>query len=102
MEDWTVKDGCSNSSEEFNQIVGAVANLLREGGASVALRQDWINGKARLIVAQLAHVYGMVPVDRCTCAITHSTDADGVPLTTIDPANCTYSGHMDPAEAFDR
>lgn len=61
--DWTVKDGRSNSSDEYEQLVDAVAALLREGSASGVLSHQWVATKAALIVAQLAHVHNVGPLE---------------------------------------
>jgi hypothetical protein len=61
---WTVdpKTGRSNSSEQFEAMVNEVESLIRGSGFSL------INGRvgtvAQLIVAQLAHVHGLVPSDQ--------------------------------------
>lgn len=58
-EDWTAKDGRSNSSDEFEAIAKHVESLIRADAHKL------INGRAddtaRLIVAQLAHNLGMRP-----------------------------------------
>lgn len=57
--DWTVKDGRSNSSDEFLRLIDEVDSIIRDSGHSL------IRGKtksvARLIMAQLAHVHGLAP-----------------------------------------
>ncbi len=58
--DWTcAPDGRSNSSEKFDECVNAVQRLILDSAF------DLIRGNseavARLIVAQLAHVHGLVP-----------------------------------------
>lgn len=59
LPDWTVKDGRSNSSPDFQNLVFAVSRLIRDSA------HDLISGRtdmvARLIVAQLAHKHGMAP-----------------------------------------
>ena len=65
--DWTVKDGRSNSSDKFIEIVGHVANLMRDNGGH-CLDASWAASTARLIVAQLAHEYDFAPGEPCgTC-----------------------------------
>jgi hypothetical protein len=58
---WTERDGRSNASELFQKLAGEVARLLR-GSA-----HDLINGNAdsvaRLVVAQLAHVHKLGPME---------------------------------------
>jgi hypothetical protein len=57
---WTCDDeGRSNSSELFEELCTAVTSLIRESAhALIAGRADSV---ARLIMAQLAHVHGLVP-----------------------------------------
>lgn len=59
MEDWTAKNGVSNSSEEYIKIVKIVDNIIRGSGYSL-IRGD-TNGVARTIVSQLAHTYKFGP-----------------------------------------
>jgi len=58
--DWTRKGGRSNSSDEFEDIVSHVEGLISDSA------HDLIHGRhnavARLIVAQLAHTFHMVPL----------------------------------------
>jgi hypothetical protein len=60
--DWTAKDGRTNSSEAYLAIVAAVQRLILQSGD--ALIRGRIESIARLIVSQLAHVYGMKPDGR--------------------------------------
>lgn len=58
--DWTVKDGRSNSSDDFNHLVKRVEALIRQSGYDlIAGRADRVAG---LILAQLAHIYHMRPI----------------------------------------
>lgn len=58
---WTIsaQTGRSNSSELFLWLRGEIARLLRDGAAGSVLSPGWIDGKAGLIAAQLAHVHGL-------------------------------------------
>lgn len=59
--DWTVdpETGRSNSSERFRTLVDEVEYLIRADASKlIAGRADMT---AQLIVAQLAHVHGLVP-----------------------------------------
>ena len=62
MSDWTEKHGRANSSYEFQTLVSHIDGLIR--GAA----HDLIAGRsydvAHLIMAQLAHVHGLVPKER--------------------------------------
>lgn len=58
--DWTAKDGRSNSSELFGRIAARVAELIRNDAHM--LRRGRSDATGRLIVAQLAHDWGMAPV----------------------------------------
>lgn len=60
MGDWTELRGRSNSSERFLFICNVIESILRDGAGCI-LSPEWVNGVARLIVAQLAHVHGMGP-----------------------------------------
>ena len=56
-EDWTVgRNGLANSSDRFEEIVGAVAAIV--GNARLEENPRDVAG---LIVAQLAHVHGLSP-----------------------------------------
>jgi len=59
-EDWTRgESGASNSSEEFLKLCAAVEGIIRRSAHFlIAGRSDTV---ARTIVAQLAHVHGLVP-----------------------------------------
>jgi hypothetical protein len=59
MADWTAKDGRANTSDLFNQVVEAVTQLILESGRT--LIAGGAQGVAGTIVAQLAHVHGLVP-----------------------------------------
>lgn len=84
--DWTrdPKTGRSNSSKEFDRLVGAVAQLIRNGA------HDLIAGRAetvaRVIMAQLAHKHGLRPpaIAPCTRCSTLWTDGQ---------ANCPVCGN---------
>jgi hypothetical protein len=49
--DWTVKDGRSNSSVEFESLVGTIVNLIRSEAHSLICGST--ESAARLIMAQL-------------------------------------------------
>lgn len=55
-DDWTVHNGRSNSSPAFERMVAAVTLLLSQH--SLAQRPE---DRARLVMAQLAHVHGLRP-----------------------------------------
>lgn len=59
--DWTERDGRSNSSELFHHLTREVASLIRDSA------HDLINGNvdsvARMIVAQMAHVHKLGPME---------------------------------------
>lgn len=61
LNDWTVKDGRANSSDRFEELVRHVDEIILGAG------HDLIHGRsdrvANLIMAQLAHVHGLVPRD---------------------------------------
>jgi hypothetical protein len=58
-EDWTAKDGRSNSSELYNFLSAEVGQLIRDSAADlIAGRCELVGG---LIMARLAHQYGLVP-----------------------------------------
>ena len=59
-QDWTEKNGASNSSDEFERLVIVVTGLIK-GSAHDLLsgRADIVAG---LILAQLAHGYGFGPL----------------------------------------
>lgn len=60
-DDWTSKQGWSNSSDKYCEMVDAVDHLIRESAFSlISGRTDIV---ARLIVSQLAHVHGMRPAN---------------------------------------
>ena len=61
--DWTTdpETGRSNSSPLYLALFAEVARLIRDGAAGSVLKPEWVNGKAGLIVAQLAHVHHLVP-----------------------------------------
>lgn len=63
--DWTVnpETNRSNSSFVFIGLVEAVKSLINGGAGGFVLRPSWIDGMAGLIMAQLAHVHGLVPSD---------------------------------------
>ena len=69
---WTIDptSGRSNSSPEFNALVKVVARLLRNEAHSLILGQS--DTSARLIMAQLAHVHGLVPCPRKDCSACNS------------------------------
>lgn len=70
-EDWTKsKDGRSNSSSEFDTLVHAVEQLIRE--QAHALINGRIDAVAHLIMAQLAHVWKLVPMETPICR--HKSD----------------------------
>ena len=57
--DWTVSaNGAVNSSVEFLALVGAVEDILKNHRLGTPLERT-----ARLIVAQLAHTYGLAPTE---------------------------------------
>ena len=61
---WTIDPdtGLQNSSPHFHHLVEAVQNCLtREGPDAFSAVPNTPSANARLIVAQLAHVYGMRP-----------------------------------------
>lgn len=59
--DWTCDEsGRSNSSPDYLRVVNEVDALLRQGAGWV-LRPAWTASTARLIVSNLAHIYGMAP-----------------------------------------
>ena len=62
--DWTVnpETGRTNSSSRFEHLVEEIARMMR----SVHVGDD-PRSVARLIVAQLAHVHGMVPGETAKC-----------------------------------
>ena len=60
-EDWTCKDGVMNSSDKFEALCDAVERLIRNDAYMLIAGNAGMT--ARLIVAQLAHVHGMVPKD---------------------------------------
>lgn len=60
MNDWTVKDGRTNSSDEFERIADEIERLIRND--SYMLISGRADNTARLILAQLAHVHHMRPV----------------------------------------
>ncbi len=58
-EDWTLKDNRSNSSDEFLALCNEVERLIRDSAFHLISGQaDMVAG---LIMAQLAHVHGLVP-----------------------------------------
>jgi len=59
MNDWTEKDGISNSSDEYKNIVNAVDNLIRESAHMLIAGQT--QKVARLIVSQLTRKWDMPP-----------------------------------------
>lgn len=61
--DWTVnpETNRSNSSFLFLGLVEAVKDLVNGGAGGFVLRPNWTNSMAGLIMAQLAHVHGLVP-----------------------------------------
>lgn len=61
MTDWTEKNGRSNTSDRFNQIVEVVSDTIRMGG--ITLLTQGPKNVANSIVARLAHAYGMAPKD---------------------------------------
>jgi hypothetical protein len=64
--DWTRSHdgyGASNSSPEFLAAVAEVRRLIQENGGG-CLDRNWVEGIARLIVAQLAHVHGFAPTTK--------------------------------------
>jgi hypothetical protein len=63
-ENWTVdaQTGASNSSAEFIKLVTEVEQIIRNGAH--ALINGQVNAVAGVIVATLAHKYGMAPSRR--------------------------------------
>lgn len=58
--DWTQdKAGRSNSSPEFLALVDEVESMIR--GSAASLINGSVTQVARLIMAQLAHKYGLTP-----------------------------------------
>lgn len=60
--DWTAVNGESNSSTVFNRLSELIEYLIKDNAFS--LINGEVDGVAMLIVAQLAHEYGMVPTDK--------------------------------------
>ena len=59
FQDWTVKDGRVNNSDQFEDLVKHVDELIRgQAHDLIAGRSEAV---ARLIMAQLAHVHGLTP-----------------------------------------
>ena len=56
---WTYKNGRSNSSDAFQFLCDEVESMIRGGAHSLIAGNA--GSVARLIVAQLAHVHGLVP-----------------------------------------
>lgn len=60
--DWTMRGGHTNSGREFTFLITEVERLVREGAHSL------LNGRAdqvaRVIMAQLAHVHDVGPLER--------------------------------------
>lgn len=65
LPDWTESRGRADSSRAFDTIVHAVGLLIR--GQASALINGRVDSVARLIVAQLAHVWKLVPVEDPVC-----------------------------------
>ena len=59
LDDWTVKDGCANSSDEFERLTREIARLIRDQAHQ--LLHGNTEAASRLILAQLAHVHGLAP-----------------------------------------
>ncbi len=59
--DWTTKDGRANSSDQFKEIAGHIADLIRGSAHSLICGQT--ESVAALILAQLAHVHNLEPRD---------------------------------------
>ena len=64
--DWTIdpKTNRSNSSPEFVQLVSEVTRLIKNDLLTIngsLKRGENVEGTARLIIAQLAHVHGLAP-----------------------------------------
>lgn len=57
MEDWTSTNGRANASADFERLVDEVARLIRNDAH--ALLSGRAHDTARLIVARLAHAYGI-------------------------------------------
>ena len=57
--DWTARGGRTNSSDYFENLIVFVAELIR--GSAHDLIAGRSESVARLIMAQLAHVKGLVP-----------------------------------------
>jgi hypothetical protein len=63
LNDWTVKDGRANSSDRFNELAERVGEIIRNSAHDlIAGRSDMVG---HLVMAQLAHVHGLVPRDTC-------------------------------------
>jgi len=59
--DWTVKDGCANSSDVFLELCDSVAEIIANSAWTLINAHNGTNGTARVIMAQLAHVHDMIP-----------------------------------------
>jgi hypothetical protein len=60
---WTTsEDGRENSSAEYRRLRIAIEDLLCDGGAVTVLSPAWVESKAGLILAQLAHVHNVGPL----------------------------------------
>lgn len=62
-QDWTHKDGRSNSSARYLHCVAEVKSLILD--SAFTLLQGHADTVAGLIVAQLAHVHGLEPTADC-------------------------------------
>lgn len=63
--DWTKYKGHANSSPAFDTIVNAVEQLIRS--QAPALINGRVDSVATLIIAQLAHVWKLVPMEDPVC-----------------------------------
>jgi hypothetical protein len=74
--DWTAADGWANASDEFERVRAAVERIIRtDAGSLIAGHADQT---ARLVVATLAHRYGMAPTgDRLSANGPTAASAEG-------------------------
>lgn len=61
MIDWTEKDGRANASDKFNELSDFITRTILESGNTIVAGR--VEVVSRLIVAQLAHVHGLAPMD---------------------------------------
>lgn len=79
--DWTEHEGRTNCSPLFECLVIEVARLIR--GDAFALLDGGADRTARLIIAQLAHVHGLAPLEatswrsHCEAAVTYAEALEG-------------------------